>query len=199
MSKTELQRKITVKGCGWGKDEIMAVLTKAPAEVVEGKITKPAEYHSSVDLVKVVGVVGAAKPGSTEVGDKISEYLKLIGDFTAVNLSSGEMFRAPTCILSDVVSGPIKAALDAGADEVQFAVMISAKYDSKAATGYVFSTKPLLEVKPTDKMTALLEAAGVSSAPRLENNPTDPQGGESAPDAGDAKEPAKPAGKPAKK
>lgn len=161
----ELLNKITVKGCGWDKKAILAALLKEAAQPAkDGKPAVEAVYHDAVDLVKVVGVVHQTRPGQTIVGDKTNDFLWLSGQFTAVNLSTGEMYGASKCIMSDLISGPIDAALREGASEVQFAVMISAKYNETAATGYVFSTKPLIEVKPTDKMAALLQLAGVSSA-----------------------------------
>lgn len=148
----ELQRKITVKGCGWDKKSINAAF--AAANLEDG---------GKLELVKVVGIVNKKQAGSTEMG----EFVKLIGQFTAVNLQTGEQFMAPTCILSDQVAGPVAAALDEGNLEVQFGVKISARKQESAATGYAFAIEPLLEVKPSNAMQALLEKAGVTTAPAL--------------------------------
>ncbi len=173
----ELQRMVTVASCGWKPANIMLRLTKEAAVVNKdtGEIIKEAVYHEQVPLVRITGIVTKTKPGSKAFGDRISEWLTLSGEFVAVNLVSKKVFSASKAIVSDVVSGPIQSALEAGAGSAEFAVEIGAKYSPKSATNYEFYTTPLMEVKQTNRMEQLLALAGVFTTPAL-----------AAPEAGNA-------------
>lgn len=135
----EILRKLTIKGCGLGVTEIKAAVT---AET------------KSADLLKVVGITTGAKPGQTDKG----EYLKLMGTFRAVNLLTGEVFDSAQAILPSFISDGLAVAL-AQSDEVEFALVIGAKYDKSAVTEYAYTVRPLIEAKVSDKMAALLDAA----------------------------------------
>ena len=89
---SEMLRKLTLKNCGFDVATIKLAL--------EGK--------RSVELVKIAGVTTKAQPGQTDKG----EYLKLIGEFRAVNLISGEVFESGVCLLPNFISDRIAGALN---------------------------------------------------------------------------------------
>lgn len=135
----EILRKLTIKSCGLGVTEIKAAVT---AET------------KSADLLKIVGITTGAKPGQTDKG----EYLKLMGTFRAVNLLTGEVFDSAQAILPSFISDSLAVALQ-NSDEVEFALIVGAKYDKSAVTEYAYTVRPLIETKVSDKMAALLDAA----------------------------------------
>ncbi|NBO39765.1 hypothetical protein EBU99_14460 [bacterium] len=123
----ELLRKITISTCGFDKTAINAAIAQ------NGGV--------ETDLLKIAGVTTKATPGQTDKG----EFVKLMGEFRAINLVSGELFNSAACILPNFVSDAIAAALEQS-NEVEFALMISAK---------------LVEAKASDKLAGLLESSGM--------------------------------------
>lgn len=173
MQNAEILRKLTIKSAGLTVEAIKESLISG--KDAEGKAT----YHASRDLLKIAGIVSSAKPGSTDKG----EYLKLIGQFTAINLVTGETFNASQCILPDFVTAPMGDALKQNG-EVQFGVLIAAKHAPTAVTGYQFGVRPLIEAKPTDAMQALLAATGIADdLPALAAPAADPSEAEAKPEA----------------
>lgn len=118
---TEL-RKITTKEIGWTRADVQAAAIKA------GK---------AIQLYTLIGVVNGVKPGSTSMGD----FAKLLGEFEAVNLSTGETFHSGTAILPNFIGDNIAAAVMRGAESVQFAITVSAKPDEKSVAGFVYAVE----------------------------------------------------------
>ena len=138
---SEMLRKLTLKNCGFD----VATIKLAH----EGK--------RSVELVKIAGVTTKAQPGQTDKG----EYLKLIGEFRAVNLISGEVFESGVCLLPNFISDRIAGALNVS-EQVEFALAIGCKANPGSVTGYEFTCTPLVEAQPSDRMAGLLEACGMN-------------------------------------
>lgn len=138
----ELLRKITISTCGFDKTAINAAIAQ------NGGV--------ETDLLKIAGVTTKATPGQTDKG----EFVKLMGEFRAINLVSGELFNSAACILPNFVSDAIAAALEQS-NEVEFALMISAKPNPRSVTGYEFGVTPLVEAKASDKLAGLLESSGM--------------------------------------
>ena len=131
----EILRKLTIKNCGFD----VAVIKQALGD------------QASVELLKIVGISKSAQPGQTPLGD----YLKLIGTFQAINLTTGEIFEASSCILPNFITESIAAALTDGND-VEFALQIGVKSKPSSVTGYEFTVRPLIQPKPNDAMEKLL-------------------------------------------
>jgi hypothetical protein len=140
----EILRKLTIKNCGFS----VAVIKEALGE------------NASVELLKIVGISKSAQPGQTPLGD----YLKLIGTFKAVNLITGVVFVASSCILPNFVSEGIGAALLDG-DNVEFALQLGVKAKPTSVTGYEFTVRPLIEAKANDAMEKLLALSGFNETP----------------------------------
>ena len=136
----EILRKITLKTCGLDKAAIQEALGTA----------------KNVDLLKIVGVTTSATPGQSDLG----EFVKLNGQFRAINTVTGESFESTVAILPNFIASQLAAAL-AQSSEVEFGLAIGAK-QSKSVTGYEYTVKPLVEPVVSDKMGQLLEAAGMA-------------------------------------
>ena len=148
--KVNQPRKITIK-------EIVGDKTVIKERVVAAK-GKP------IKLFNVVGIASGAKPGSTQMGD----YLKLVGDFEATNLETGEVSQSGACILPNFVTDGIGAALmRPNAESVEFALTIGAKPDEKSVTGYQYTCESLLPPSEHTPLVALkAKLGGLLAAPK---------------------------------
>lgn len=142
----EQLRKLTIKTAGF---DIAAV----KAAVAEGK--------GKAALLNIAGIVNSAKPGQTDKG----EFLKLFGEFRAVNLQTGEQFTSGQAILPNFIADQFAGVL-AQAGTVEFALQIGAKEDKASVTGYQFTVSSLVESKASDRMQELIEKA-MKNAPAL--------------------------------
>jgi hypothetical protein len=138
---TELLKKLTLKSCGFDGDKLIRL-----AMPVEGKPPK------NVPVLRVFGIVTGAEDQLSEKGP----YTLYSGMFEAVNLISGETFKAGSAILAGPVQTFLKGKLQAAGEggEAPFIAEIGVKYDPTAATKYVF-TGALLGEKETDKSDPL--------------------------------------------
>ncbi len=143
----EILRKVTIRNVGWPKGAILKALNGTFPDLKDG---------DTVELLKIVGQTTQAKTGQTDNG----EYVRLLGEFIATNLDTGEVFQSGQAILPNFVAEVFAAALHTS-QSVEFALKIDAKAKESAATGYEFSVTPLMKSEPTDKMKRLLALAGI--------------------------------------
>lgn len=137
----EILRKITLKTCGLDKTIVRNALGDKKA----------------VELMRIVGITTSAKPGQTDLG----EFVKLMGQFKAINIVTGEAFESGVAILPNFIAQQLASALD-NSEEVEFGLSIGCK-QSDSVTGYEYTVKPLVEPVVSDKLGALLEAAGMAT------------------------------------
>lgn len=131
-------RKITIKEVFGDRKTVLEAAVAA-----KGKIA---------NLFSVIGVVDGVKPGSTDKGD----YLRLIGQFEATNLDTGQIYSSGACILPNFIGDGIGAALlRPNAQSVQFAIVLGAKTDEKSVTGYVYTGDSLLPPSEHSPLVAL--------------------------------------------
>jgi hypothetical protein len=123
-------------------------------------------------LLNVLGIVRKLQPGETDKGP----FVKMIGDFKATNLETGEVFRSGACILPNFVADMIVGAMDTGR-AVQFAFEIQCRYSDDAISKYVYDVISLLPPSESDELAMLEKTVSnvVSlpspdkSEPKLEN------------------------------
>ena len=138
----ELLRKLTIKTAGFDTTAVKAALGD----------------NKTADLLKVVGITTEARPGQTDKG----EFIKFGGQFRAVNLQTGELFESATAIFPNFIADSLAAAL-AQSQEVEFGILIGAKANATSVTGYEYTVRPLVEAKVSDKLGALIAAAGLDA------------------------------------
>jgi hypothetical protein len=143
----EILRKLTIKTGGFDIAAVKAALGD----------------NKTADLLKVVGITTEARPGQTEKG----EIIKIGGTFRAINLQTGEVFEASTAIFPNFIADSLAAAL-AQSQEVEFGILIGAKANATSVTGYEYTVRPLVEAKVSDKLGALIAAAGLDAPLSLE-------------------------------
>ena len=110
---------------------------------------------TEVKLMQVFGQATGTKGGTSTYGD----WECLLGNFEAVNIETGETFRAAQLFLPDVAHDPVVQAVKLSNGAVDFAVEIVALKDSESSTGYVYSMKPLIEVAEADPLKVLRDRA----------------------------------------
>ena len=143
-----MQRKMTVKGILGAKVDTLEVIEK----LIAAKSAKP------VPLCRIIGRANKAKPDTSKLGD----FVRFGGEFIGVNLLTGERSVSGSAILPGIAESAVYGQManlnDKGQAEttVEFAFEIGAKFDATAATKYVYTVLPLLDVKTSDPMTALL-------------------------------------------
>lgn len=119
--KAQQLRKITTRDVGFPRADVQAAVIKA---------AKP------VQLYTLLGVVNGVKPGSTSMGD----FAKLVGEFEATNLTTGEVFTSGAAILPNFIGDNIAAAImRPNAESVQFAITVGAKPNDKSVTGFEYT------------------------------------------------------------
>jgi len=142
---------------------IIRRLTLRTAGLTKSFIQKNLPEGGSMPLLRIAGETTEAKVGQTDKG----EYIRLLGNFFAQNMTNNEQFQSAQCILPTFISEPLAAALRVS-QSVDFALEIHATEDADSAVGYVFSVKSLQQAEPTDKMKRLMLAAGIKDTPAKE-------------------------------
>jgi hypothetical protein len=131
-------------------------LTLRTIGLTKGAIGKALPEKGAIALARFAGETSEAKTGQTDKG----EFVRLIGQFFAVNLITGEQFTSSQAILPTFISEPLAAALRTS-ESVGFSIEISAEPDERSAVGYRFGVKALNETAPNDKVRRLMLAAGI--------------------------------------
>jgi len=132
----------------------MQIIKKIGASTVVGTpkdLRKLAEKGEGkpFPIMRVVGVAIATKTGVSQHG----EWVALRGNFSAINLETGEEFRGSTVYLPDEITDMVAAQLG-NASSVEFAVEIGVA-ESDMVIGYEYTVKPLLEASENDPIAAL--------------------------------------------
>lgn len=133
-------RKITGKGVGFNLASVRAALDALP----KGKDEAP--------LYTVLGIVNGARPGASELGD----YVRLVGDFKATNLSTGDVYVSTVAILPNFVGEAIgMAAMRPDSQGVQFALTMFAKKVPDSVVGFEYTCEDALPPSESSPLAML--------------------------------------------
>jgi len=144
MSKPELLKKISAK------------------TVLGGKIEKP---EKAAHLFRVVGVVTGLAVGTSNFG----EWVAFKGEFRVVRHDGAEFYGVKLFLPDPAQTLLVTAFKTMGADSgahIEVALDIGIK-PSDVPIGYEYTATPLVEVKTSDPLTALLARVEGKSAPAL--------------------------------
>jgi len=147
---TTIVRKITIRNLGFPTLELKKLVLDDEKEGI---------LHT---IVKIFGLCHSAKPGQSDNG----EFLKLSGEFTGVNLTTGELYSSSTAILPNFISDQFVSVLKEHGS-VEFALEIGVERRDNTATGYVFSVKSLMPAKSSNRMLELMAANGGADVVKL--------------------------------
>ena len=147
-------KKITVAAVCGGRPDI--------AKLIE--YMKTNGEAAVLPLMGIVGIASDFTPGRTILPDgKEQTWLKLLGQFKATSVDTGEVFVSGACILpgagNDLVYGALKGAQEGGGGggTVSFAFRIGIKRDVKGITGYAYVVEQIYQPEVADPIS-LLEA-----------------------------------------
>lgn len=137
MSEIAFIKKISTKMLGYEKKQIRKMVEKAPC-----------------GLYRVYGLATGVRYGDGDNGP----WIKFVGQFEAVNMSTGALIRSGELFLPNNVTPILESQIIAGKGEdkfkgIQFALEIGAKEDEESAVGYVYTSKDLM---PSDAKTDFL-------------------------------------------
>lgn len=79
----------------------------------------------------------------------------LIGQFEAVSLLTGEVFRSGQCFLPQFAIDMVSGQFGDGVERVKFAFEVGAKFDATTPTKYTYQVAPLLDVAEDDPLKAI--------------------------------------------
>lgn len=123
---------------------------------------------SEGEILPVLRVIGQVTNASMESSD-LGEYVRLRGQFKAINLIDQSEFTSAACILPDVASYPVYHQMQL-ADEagntpkvLEFAYDMTIKEDESSAVGYEHGCVPLIETTQDDPLERLM--AGLPKLP----------------------------------
>ena len=143
----------------------MKAIGKITAKIVLGEMlkTKPVE-GSRVEAMRIQGRVDnvIAKPSALNPENM---DVKLIGEFVATNMSTGEQFQSAT--LYPMGSGMVDMMSRAEKGSM-FAMRVFIAHSSRSLTGYAFDFESALEIKPSDAVARLGDAFLTLEAPKEE-------------------------------
>lgn len=158
--QAEILKKITIK-------DVMGDEFDAKKFIVENP--------KAQDLIVVIGTTSEVIADSSQYGD----FFKFVGAFEATRLSDGVVFKAPNCIIPEPLNTLMGQTLmavvkpeDMKDEEVgdgnqkrkrkrgktpaaQFGIILGIKPSKKGATGYEWTSKPVVEVQAVDTLKDL--------------------------------------------
>lgn len=124
------------------------IVKKITVKTVCGKFEKPSKASK---LMTVYGLANEAKADSSDYGD----YVRFKGNFEAVNLATGEVFKSGSMILPEIAEQILSGALSGeDVNGVQFALEIGIK-PSTSPVGYDYSVKPVIDTGENDPLADL--------------------------------------------
>lgn len=142
-------------------DKAFNALRKLTVAAVFGKITiaKLAEAKDGlIELCDMWGVITRAKPGESAHGP----YVRFIGQFRAMNLETGQCFKAPVILLPRFLEEEVAGGVADSTGNVEFAFRLYAKLDEDAATKYVYLSEPIIEAKESEQLKTLESKMGTA-------------------------------------
>lgn len=121
----------------------------------EEQIKQVVEGNKTVELAHVYGTASSVKSGESAYGP----WYGLVGEFTAVNASTGEEYHSAVAILPEIAQELVIAALKdstAGVDIAFTILAIPHRPEGKVkGLGFKYGAKPLMQPKISESMQRL--------------------------------------------
>lgn len=129
-------------------------LKKLSTATIIGKIPAMQEGEPTRDLYTIMGIATKMKHGEGDFG----EWTCFIGQFEAIKIETGEIFRSSRCFLPRMESDEVSGALASGAEQVQFAFKVSVQPSDKGKYEYI--CQPLSRPAESDALSNLRKVVG---------------------------------------
>jgi hypothetical protein len=155
----------------------VTVVRKITPKIIMGSKPKLID-NKKTDLCSIAGIASSLKTTPTNFGESTC----FIGEFIAVNLQTGEVFKSNRAyfpkLIEEEMTGPVNAK-----ENVEFAFRLSILPDEKSNTGYVYYNEPVHKIQDSDQLKSLAEKIGVVMGPSNPQLPA-PEVKETAKDSG---------------
>lgn len=134
------------------------LLKKMGPKQIVGDLLDAEEIPASQELYTLIGVCNGVKTGESTYGP----WTSFLGTFEAIRTDNGKRFQSGRVFIPEPVSSMTAAQLaDAQSEDkaatVAFAFAIGRK-KAKTATGYEYTTKPLVKLAANDPLAGLRAA-----------------------------------------
>lgn len=154
----------------------MLLIKKISVKTVCGDLKVLLRQGKLKDNMLLMRVMGIATGTATGTGD-YGSWVAFKGSFEATNMINGIVRQSGRCLLPDVASELLEAAVvQSGVTGVEFAFDITLHFDNTSATGYVFGATPLLTPSANDPLALLKNTVNTNiqtfgTTPPEANNP----------------------------
>ena len=168
----KIAKKITLKDVvGYVSKKFLGLTNEDGTPNIEAQTESLKEYNFSV-----AGTVRGTELKSTTMPDgTVISSTALIGQFVAMRETDGSVIESPVLYLPEYFSRALALELEKGDSiAVDIAVAVSLVPDSKAPTGYAYSLVNLIEPKPEDTTTKLVDFLRVKRVPQIEKPKRNP-------------------------
>lgn len=121
--------------------------------------------EAATDVMRIMGLARAFETGTSTYG----EYFKFKGEFTAIDLATGETAIGAVAFLPSPVDALLASTireLGEGGKPVEFGFDIRVIPD-ETEVGYHYEVKTLIESKPSNPMAALMATLSAVPLPKL--------------------------------
>jgi hypothetical protein len=147
----------------------MQLVSKLSLKQIIGKLDVKAlhalpEGQQEVELFNIGGTCTGTKLGMTTFG----EFCAFLGNFAAVRITDGMVFRAPQLFLPTVAEAFIRPVVDAASGQpVEFGFIIGVKPLTKpdGTLSYEYTVKPIVAPDTVDPLAEMLKK--LQGTPRL--------------------------------
>lgn len=153
----QLVRKISPATVFGGKEEILKLVVN--------------DQGKTHELFQVYGIANGTRTGQNKFddakeGERDSGWTALLGQFRATNLITGEVFDSGVCFMPNYVTDAVAGKLGPDTDGVEFAFTITAKFDGKSATSYIYGAIPHIEPTEDDPLERMARAIPALKPPQ---------------------------------
>ena len=100
--------------------------------------------------MSIMGIASGIKLVPTQYGPAVG----FTGDFEAINIETGEVFRSPVAYIPEPAQGLLAAKLKTN-ESVQFSFIVGVIKSEKSVTGYEYTVKPVVEESQADALKSL--------------------------------------------
>lgn len=136
-------------------DELITKITTKTIGLTKTKLQELAlaNKNKSVPVARVYGHLSGATAEQSDLGP----YVSFTGNFKAVNLLTGQSFRAGRMLLPGVAESALSGSFESSKADgkvLVFGLDLTVKFQEGAATSYVFGAVPVIQ-NQDDPITAM--------------------------------------------
>lgn len=141
------------------------LIRKISAKTVCGNVKAIAKDLKEGESKQIMEVIGLVKPGNSGIQTGETDngpWVAFKGGFEAVDLETGESYKAPKMFLPEVATELLMPAVEAAESDVVVHFSIGIRQDENSAPGYTYIVEPKQETSESDPLEMLKKQSGFS-------------------------------------